>query len=465
MGRTSHVAILPRPALLLALAISGCAIADSTVVDLRIPTAPGTVACNSALGSYALPKSYVRVVIGQEAGKRPDLVTSNAAFKAGDKFEFDIIRRADPALTICLDYLSSVFAHDEIDIEKQSVKPDGNSNNDGSSKITSQFLRSIKVNATDRSVKIARNLIGAAFVGLSGNPDFGNRSVTVANPNLQILADIEFDPFDTYAAAGANARLSRLGFCLVLEGFSFDRESLSVDQYCNSPYRTRNHLPRAAELYALKSREPIPPNTPGVLYRPRQVFLISVYHKDDRAGRGQWHLNRRVDVHLENLSPVISVGISRAMFARRNAALLFDAGTLRTVCIAKTSEIENFVAIPFEIARSLVALPTQIVQVKINRIAREEELARVEDQFIKTQAALIKTQLEKKAQPGLPGVPKADTPTPTSPLLFGTDAPKPLAQDANTFFSSSDAALKQRISEVCESQLNIGALDPNIDPP
>ena len=359
-----------------------------------------------------------------------------------------------------------MFAHDEIEIEKQDVgtNTDGKPKDPGTEPTTSrQFLRSIRVNATDRSVQIARNLIGAAFVGLSGNPGFGNRSIQVRNNNLNILADLEFDPFDTRASAEANARLSRLGFCLVLEGFTYDLGSLSVDQYCNSPYRARDHLPHAAELYAIKSREPVPPNTRGVLYRPRQTFLISIYRKEDRGSR--WRLNRRVDVALENLSPVISVGVSRAIFARRNAALIFDEGALKTVCIAKTSELENFAAIPFEIARSLVALPTQIVQVKINRIAKEEELARVEDAFIQTQAALIKTRLGQTPQPVGGDTSEATQKPITSALFNPTGTPQPLADDANTFFTSSDAALKERINGICDQKLNIEALDPKIDPP
>jgi len=439
--------------LLLALALGGCAITESTVVDRNVPSAPGTVACASALGSYSLPKSFIRVVIGQtnEPGARPDLVTFAETLPADGKFKFEITRRADPALTLCLDYVASAFAHDEIAITKQD--PDSSNDNGTSATTSRQFLRSVIVNATDKSVQIAQNLIRTAFVGLSGNPDFGvNRTIPLsAKPN--ILADLEFDPFDARDSAEANARLTRLGFCLVLEGFTFDRGSLSVDQYCNSPFRVRNHLSQVAELYAAKSREPIAPNTPGILYRPRQTFMISVYRNDARV-RGRWHLSRRVDVELENLSPVIAVGVSRAVFARRNAALIFEEGTLKTVCTAKSSEIENFVAIPFEVARGLVALPSQIVKVKINRIAKQEELARVEELFIRTQAALLKTRLQQKKQATETGnTAKAEQVSLNDPLF--DSSVKALAADANTF-TINDPALARWITEHCGgSQLTI----------
>ena len=435
----------------LAIGLGGCAIADSTIIDLNLPHAPGTLACSSSLGSYSLPKSFIRVVIGQKKGERPDFVVFDTASQ--ENFRFQVVRRADPALTICLDYLGSVFAHDEIKVIKEdpaAAKPDP----ELSATISRQFLRTIIVNAADRSVQIARNLIQAAFVGISGDPNFG-RTLILKDTTTEILTDLEFDPFDTRDSAEANARLSGFGVCLVLEGFTFDRGSLSVDQYCNSPSRARNRPPRVAELYAIKSREPVPPNTPGVLYRPLQTYMISVYRKDDPSGRGRWTLSRRIDVSLENLSPVISVGITRAIFARRNAVLQFTEGTLTTVCIAKSSEIENFVAIPFEVARSIVALPAQIVQVKINRIAKETELARVQDVFVKTQAAIVKARIDQAKMGNVP----AGTETTVPPIkpndVFKSGAPTGLAVDANTFTLGDTGAEQKR-----QSELIAGLCDP-----
>jgi len=429
----------------LAIGLGGCAIADSTVIDLNLPRVPGTLGCSSSLGSYSLPKSFIRVVIGQKKGERPDFVVFDAT--SLEKFKFQVVRRADPALTICLDYLSSVFAHDELKVIKED--PAATYDPETSATVSRQFLRTVVVNAADRSVQIARSLIQAAFVGISGDPDFGPRALIQSTEKPEILTDLEFDPFDTRDTAEANARLSRFGVCLVLEGFTYDRGSLSVDQYCNSPSRARDRPPHVAELYAIKSREPVSPSTPGVLYRPLQTYMISVYRKDDPSGRGRWTLSRRVDVALENLSPVISVGISRAIFARRNAVLQFTEGTLRTVCIAKSSEIENFVAIPFEVARSIVALPAQIVQVKINRIAQETELARVQDVFVKTQAAILKARINQMKVGNVP----AGTPTTIPPIkpndLFKPEAFSGLAADANTF-TLNDQRQSDLIAQLCD---------------
>jgi len=431
----------------LAIGLGGCAMADSTIIDLNLRYAPGTLPCTSSLGSYSLPKSFIRVVVGQKKGEPPDLVVFDRALL--DKFRFQVVRRADPALTICLDYLGSVFAHDEIKIIKEDPAAPA-ATPETKATISRQFLHTVIVNAADRSVQIARNLIQAAFIGISGDPNFGPARTLILNTEqAEILTDLEFDPFDTRDTAEVNARLSRYGVCLIMEGFTFDRRTLSVDQYCSAPSRARDRPPAVAELYAIKSREPIPPNTPGVLYRPLQTYMISVYRKDDAGGRGRWTLSRRVDVDLENLSPVISVGITRAIFARRNAVLRFAEGTLKTVCIAKSSEIENFVAIPFEVARSIVALPAQIVQVKINRIAQETELARVQDVFVKTQAAILKARIDKAKQKAVaPGTPTTIPPI-TKNDLFKADAPSGLAVDANVF-TISDSDQAKLVTDLCD---------------
>jgi hypothetical protein len=241
----------------------------------------------------------------------------------------------------------------------------------------------------------------------------------------------------------------------VLEGFTFDRGSLSVDDYCSSPLRARQHLPRVAELYAVKSREPVPPNTPGILYRPRQTYMISIYRKVDPKGRGKWNLVHRVEADLENLSPVIAVGIPRALFARRNAILGFEDGALTQVCVAKSSEIENFVAIPFEVARALVALPAQVIKVKINTTTQQSELARVQELFIRTQAALLQTQIQQKAQTAVPaGTAKTIAPVAMDPLL--ANSVKGLATDANDFsIAAADTALKAQMQALCGQALEI----------
>jgi hypothetical protein len=118
--------------------------------------------------------------------------------------------------------------------------------------------------------------------------------------------------------------------------------------------------------------------------------MISVYRKADASGRQRWRLERRINVSLENLSPVLAVKLPRTVFATRRAMLLFDQGSLLTACVAKSSEIEHFVSIPYEIARSIVALPSAVIKVKINQAEKSQELIEAETKLFKIQEAHLK---------------------------------------------------------------------------
>jgi hypothetical protein len=450
MSLTKRKSIRIRYAVLLAIALGGCSIVDSSIVELDGPRQPSLVSCSSALGSYTLPKGFVRVKVGQAADapkSKPDLVFAQPA-AATDKLTFQVVRRPDPALTVCLDHLNSVFAADEIHIDKfvgAAPIPDW----DGR-----QFLKSIVVNANDRSVQIIRKLIRAFFIAMSGDSGFSlDRSTLFEGNTTRIIADLEFDPFNVRDSANTNVRLKDFDICLVLEGFTFDVRSLTVDEYCNSPYRVSEHLPYVSELYESKSREPIPPHTPGVLYRPRQTYLLSAY-KRARPG-SPWFLSRRVGVDLENLSPVVSLGISRAIFAKRNTILLFDQGTLLTACVSKSSEVENFVAIPFEIARSLVVLPSRILSVRINRTGQRTELANAENLFLKMQTALLEAQQTGKfTKPdGTPATPKDIAMGGTKlPDLEG-DALPPGFDAPLDVFKFDDPKVSEIIKKICSDPL------------
>ncbi|MGP0094257.1 MAG: hypothetical protein ACLPKB_30570 [Xanthobacteraceae bacterium] len=250
--------------------VSGCTIADSSLIDPGAAAGAPGVECSSRLGSYALPKSFVHVIVGQTDPKS----TPQLAFADLNNVAFDIVRRPDPVLTFCLDYLASAFANDDISVTKY-LPPDGNEFSGR------QFLGSVLVNSTDQSAQIIRALIRTASVLISGNPNY--RDVQL-DSKPQILADLEYDPFDTRESAIVNERLTALGICLVLEGFTFDMRAYNVDQYCNSPPIGWRHPPRVAELYAAASQERVVPHTASILYRPRQAYRVAVYKKPDRGG-------------------------------------------------------------------------------------------------------------------------------------------------------------------------------------
>src|SRR5947208_3579828 len=100
-----------------AAGVGACAVADSIHVDpagiqASAYSAGVPTLCRSSLGSYALPKSFLRIQV-QRANDGPPELHAPA-----------VIVRADKSLTFCLDHIADPLADDEIRIVKSSGQLD-----------------------------------------------------------------------------------------------------------------------------------------------------------------------------------------------------------------------------------------------------------------------------------------------------------------------------------------------------
>lgn len=362
-------------AALVSVAVAGCVVIDSQEVVL-----PVRDACNSSLGSYALPKTLIRIVIkGDSANPR----VANTALT-------DIQEISAHDRVHCLDYLASSFAHDKVKV----WRGDSATAIDGLRTTTSstQLLSFVSSSTIDYTSVIVRNIIRAIFIVLSRRPDFEPvqlRALKNAD-NLTTLGDYTFDPFDLEALLRVNADLRPLGYCVILETSAADETARRGPAFCGDPeYFRRERAPIFKAYVRYVEAEDAPARIPGILYRPRLPYRLYVYAIDRPSTKKQWRLLRTVQVKLENISPVISIGVSRAVFANRRTALLFDRGALVSFCVSKGSEVEGAVEIPLEVVRSIVALPTQIVMVRIDEATKGAELLRAERDLINVQQQYI----------------------------------------------------------------------------
>lgn len=126
-----------------------------------------------------------------------------------------------------------------------------------------------------------------------------------------------------------------------------------------------------------------------------------ILRKNNRTG---WELAQRQTLLLENVAPILSVGVSRAFFSERISVLHFDRGVLGNVCIYKGSELEAAVTVPFLVASAIVALPATLIQVKINTAQDRQRLAELETHLAELQAEMIAALAETR-NPTLPNAP------------------------------------------------------------
>jgi Fe-S cluster biosynthesis and repair protein YggX len=395
MRRLLHRGLCKISLLLLLLSTAACGIAETNRISPELAFADPSAGCASALGSYALPKAYLHIIIGQTGAAPPAI---QPAINGGPNVE--VLRHIDPSLVFCLDYLASPLAHDTITIKKWPMpQPTGTPANTPVQ--TTAFLGAVSVNALDRTAYVLEALIRAAFIAASGNPNF--QIEKAANLPMQIQADLEYDPFDPDESAAVNQRLTKLGFCLVLEEYTFRRRGPDVSAYCNAPraYPWRHTL--ITKAYVKAEATPADKHLPGLLYRPRVPYRLEIYQRVDVGSHDPWQLIQTMYVNLENLSPVLALDIHRAAFAGRNANFVFDAGALKVACVSKTSEVEGFVDIPLQISKSIVALPGSILSVQIDQINNQTSLVKAEQTLYQVQQAYLAALTTGNYQPAQAG--------------------------------------------------------------
>lgn len=430
--------------LLAATAIGGCMVVRSSA-----PVAQTPQACVAGLGGYALPKAHLRVLV-QQTGNAPPVLESIA-----------LERHPDPAQTYCLDYLASITSNDKLLVSRDRYQnqPRKSSPADLAIKqpIATPFLQLVASKATDRAGEVIQRAIQLVEIRLSSNAEFSGRA-TPAEAAAQAapprtLASIEFDPLNSQALAEANQTLTKFGFCLTLGGYSYDISRASTQDYCSSPSATVVRHPSQFEARARQAkRQPTSAKT-AIYYRPRAGYLVQIHTKADPGGTEPWLLRADTQVQLENLSPVLAIGVHRALFSERRTALLFDDGALTSVCVGKGSELEAAAQIPLDIAHGVLSLPARIIEASINTltaqknlIAAQESLLKLQRQFIEFERSKTETALNDLA----PTKPPQEALKTSSSAPFVPSVPDALGTAAATTTEALDAS-GQPLRDICDA--------------
>jgi len=352
--------------------------------------------CRSALGGYFLPKSFITFQI--------DAATTTGSSKV-DYVLHDVapVVQADTRRAYCLDYLASSFADDLVTVSRSN----------GTANQSQQLLQSVSSSAVDQTSIIIRKIIRTAFTAMSAS---GLRVAADTTPNYETVADFTFDPFDQLRSAQINDQIRHFGFCFVLEVFTFGAAGdAPVQQYCSNPLGTINPNDFFARKYMEYESADLKPHSYGIVYRPRTTYELSVYAKDDPDSRTTpWRLRQTMAVALENISPVISIGVDRTIFTEKQVSLGFAQGDLINICVYKKSELYQAVQIPLEVVKSIVALPNQILQIQYDQITQSSALVAAEQKILASQ----NRQLALLANPATatdPGAPKGPPAIPQQP--------------------------------------------------
>lgn len=446
---------------LLPLALAGCAVIGSAPVLVNEPSLPAR--CKSSLGSYSLPKTVLSFQITKEVTPPGP---PNHRLK-----DIEPKQVPDNQHMFCLDHLRSPLASDEVRVFKNKIvveeEDPAKTENEGGiivpkkRKVTeikyksTPYLQLIASRAVDNTAGIVRRFIRTAFILLTNKGSFsGGRSQTLTafgSTQEVVVADFQVDPFDYREMARVNASIRRFGFCLVLEDYTFNRHAASIDRYCQAPQQTAGSTPPPSAEAIQRLHYLVPKPTAGIFYRPRAAYRISVFTKNDPDGRGPWRATYSKNVAMENIMPIVSVGVGRAAFATRRTGLIFKDGALTNVCISKGSELEGAIQIPLDVIYGIVALPSEMLIAAIDDANTSKALLEAQKNLIEAQNQYVK-YLNKEVTEAASGDNKGVAPTPLTldkpldpnfakkPAAFVNDEPP----DANPIYNGTDG-----LSDIC----------------
>ena len=383
------------------LLLAGCNVVSSTREFVRYQDGEVRQKCESGLGSYSLAYTTVSVEVyrffttaATDDGKVPGVPTGSptVSITSGK-------HHPDNQHIYCLNYLEASSAHDVVSVlygdsnDKAGLQTAGGFNltTDKRNEVNPNgLLASVISRNIDETGTIIRKIIRALFVLISGNGSAydAGRALTVPDDktDLRKQVSLEFDPFDRADMVMVNRRLHEYGVCITMGDYSYDTRSRSPSQFCEHPEYV--HSPQyGSQLLARAEKQTFKVKhlPQGIYYRPRQSYPLYVYMKDDPGYPGEWKLRKTTYVSLENLSPVLSLGITRAMFAEKRIIMAFDNGNLLDVCLLKGSEVQGAIEVPLEIIFGAIALPGNVLKAQF-------ELANGTNNLLTAQNALIAAQ-------------------------------------------------------------------------
>jgi hypothetical protein len=428
---------------LTARTLAGCAVIGSAPT---FDESAGSLGCRSTLGSYSLPKTVLNFVI-TKATDQPYHVLQGVNF----------VRVPDNQHTFCLDHLRSPLASDEVRVFKNRItttesdsatikSPAGvvlgkKRTVSSVAQTSTPFLQLIASKAVDHTAGIIRRFIRTAFVLLTNKGGFnpGRSAVGTGTGSAIVVADFTVDPFDHQEMARVNDVVRKFGFCFVLEDYTFDRSQgsgASADRYCRAPGVTAAEMPPRAAAAIQELHYLAPKPTTGIFYRPRASYRLSIYLNDDPGGRGRWRLGQIKNFTMENIMPIVSVGVDRAIFATRRTGLVFLDGALTNVCVSKGSEVESAIQIPLDVVYGIISLPSEMILAAVNDATTANSLLTAQRNLISAQNSYIKF-LNNPSATALSGAPAAGTGK--GPLTLGSTA-VPVTGNGSDTFTEDDSA-------------------------
>lgn len=123
----------------------------------------------------------------------------------------------------------------------------------------------------------------------------------------------------------------------------------------------------------------------GFFYRPVAPFTISVSNTLEKSSVSQ-------TVLLPNNTPILSFSPKRSPLVQRVTHITLENGTLKEISLNKPSSVLAGVKLPLTIIKSIVALPTDLLQLRVNYSSTNHALRKSQAEEIKALKEILDAQ-------------------------------------------------------------------------
>jgi hypothetical protein len=246
----------------------------------------------------------------------------------------------DPDQVFAVNYNPSVFASDDVQIEVDKFG----------------YLAKVSVTtdvvADDIIINVAKAV--AAFPAATLPP--GNA-----------IATVSFDPTNTLDLDAANRHLSSI------------KKNLKIRLH---PAASKAG-PNAVAAITRRSYT-------GIAYRPLTPLVLELLRDEV--------VEDQITVLVPNASRIMTIPISRSGFVERVSAVEFESGVIAKIALKKPSEALAFVSIPIEVAKAIISVPAELIQLRVGATNAEKELYEAEKARMEAKK-LLEDLLKSKDDP------------------------------------------------------------------
>ncbi len=314
--------------------------------------------------TYWATNIYTEIVADTNGNKTPitnSILISGSSSATGDNVVIDtnnysveikLLTVPDPEHLYALKLKPSAAANDKYSV---TVNPNG-------------FLTSVNSSNEDRTGPIIETIGQTAINVMEAVGTMGRH---MANTNPGTLPSPPPAHFEVIFDPTSEADLDRATLAMrsgVKQLITVDCQMLVTNSKCPLTARTNCG----------------PKETGGVFYRPALPYLLSV-----QSGVGGKGTNYETLVMLPNEAPVFSVPVRRQPFVGVDTAITFTNGFISSLDYTKPSQIEGFVAIPFDLSKMVLSIPTNLIQFKVNIATAQTSLLKQQQALADQQTTLL----------------------------------------------------------------------------